>query len=190
MTENRMTVEPKLSDLNMTMMRGISLAIVDWLKDAEALSLAAELKGARDENFWLVNDTLTYLINVVPDYTSYWTKSSRHAVAQLRLGSNANLKKLILKITFRFWKAVREEWRDDAIIALFIRDSVSVTYPAGVYSAAEKSSELEVSNYLASMSVYSGIEDEMTNQCKAIPELIPLFYFTLFINQIMEEIAS
>lgn len=188
MTDNKVTTERSLSDLNLIMMQGISLAIVDWLKDAEALNLADN--KAKDENFWLANDTLTYLINVVPDYTLYWTKSSRHAVAQLRLGRNADLKKLILKITFRFWKAVREQWDDKEIIDLFIRDSISVTYPVGVYTTAENSSELEVANYLASMSVYSGIEEEMANQCKALPELIPLFYFTLFINQIMEEIAS
>lgn len=187
MTDNKVTVERSLSDLNMIMMHGISLAIVDWLKDAEALTLKDEKK---DEKFWLTNDALTYLINVVPDYTLYWTKSSRHAVAQLRLGKNADLKKLILKITFRFWKAVREQWDDKEIIDLFIRDSTSVTYPVGVYTTAENSTELEVANYLASMSAYTGIEEEIANQCKAIPELIPLFYFTLFINQIMEEIAS
>lgn len=188
MTENTVTAVPNLTDLNMIMMRGISLAIVDWLKDTEALRKTDDKD--KDENFWISNDTLTYLINVVPDYTLYWTKASRHAVAQLRLGKNSDLKKLILKITFRFWKAVREQWNDEQIITLFIRDTTSVTYPAGVYTAAEKNSELEISNYLASMSTYSGIEEEMKNQCKAIPELIPLFYFTLFINQIMEEIAS
>ena len=94
-----------------------------------------------------------------------------------------------MRLTLKFWRETTKAITKDRIVELFVQDATSVLYPVDLYKAVKDSNaDIDKIKYVAEMSTNEGLNANMENDANIFPELVPLFYFTIFINQVMEEL--
>lgn len=96
-----------------------------------------------------------------------------------------------MRFTLKFWRETTKAVAKHNIVELFVQDATSVLYPVDLYKAVKDSNaDIDKIKYVAEMSTNEGLNASMVNDANIFPELVPLFYFTIFINQVMEELQS
>ena len=162
--------------------------INEWTKDNRQAIEAANASKT-DSSSTVVDSSLEWLMANLPDYTSFWNSNTRRSVSQIRVRGNDNLRRLIMRLTLKFWRETTKAITKDRIVELFVQDATSVLYPVDLYKAVKDSNaDIDKIKYVAEMSTNEGLNANMENDANIFPELVPLFYFTIFINQVMEEL--
>lgn len=187
-TDNIVTTYGMQSRFDLAAIFAFSQVVKEWAKNVKVKSAQADPSATPSDQQEAQDTSLIWLIENLPDYTNYWTKSSRYKVGQLRLTGNDDVRKLILKLTMNFWRETETVLAKHNIVQKFISEASVVTYPLELY---EMSKDAPVGQdkikYLAEMSTYPSLSEDMKKDAEFIPELVPLFYFALFVNQVMEE---
>lgn len=162
--------------------------INEWTQD-NRLAIETAKASKTDSSSTVVDSSLEWLMANLPDYTSFWNSNTRRSVSQIRVTGNDNLRRLIMRFTLKFWRETTKAVPKHSIVELFIQDATSVLYPVDLYKAVKDSNaDIDKIKYVAEMSTNEGLNANMENDANIFPELVPLFYFTIFINQVMEEL--
>lgn len=162
--------------------------INEWTQDNK-LAIEAAIASKTDSSSTVVDSSLEWLMANLPDYTSFWNSNTRRTVSHMRVMGNDNLRRLIMRLTLKFWRETTKATTKHRIVELFVQDATSVLYPVDLYKAVKDSNaDIDKIKYVAEMSTNEGLNANMENDANIFPELVPLFYFTIFINQVMEEL--
>lgn len=162
--------------------------INEWTQD-NRLAIEAAKANKTDSSTTVVDSSLEWLMANLPDYTSFWNSNTRRTVSHIRVMGNDNLRRLIMRLTLKFWRETTKATAKHRIVELFVQDATSVLYPVDLYKAVKDSNaDIDKIKYVAEMSTNEGLNANMENDANIFPELVPLFYFTIFINQVMEEL--
>ena len=183
------TIDGLQSHFDLKVIFAFTQVVKEWVKNTKYESSIRQ--SSSDQSTDTQDQSLVWLISNIPDYTTFWNKSTRVRVGQMRLQSSDNVKRLILKLTLNFWRESQSVLAKHNIIDKFQQECTYVTYPIEVYT---ESKDLKIDQdklkYVAEMSAYTSLREELIKDATSIPELVPLFYFALFVNQVMEESLS
>ena len=183
------TIDGLQSHFDLKVIFAFTQVVKEWVKNTKYESSVRQ--SSSDQSTDTQDQSLVWLISNIPDYTTFWNKSTRVRVGQMRLQSSDNVKRLILKLTLNFWRESQSVLAKHNIIEKFQQECTCVTYPIEVYT---ESKDLKIDQdklkYVAEMSAYTSLREELIKDATSIPELVPLFYFALFVNQVMEESLS
>ena len=164
--------------------------ITEWAQDAKQVIEAVKRNNAEQSSV-AVDSSLEWLMANLPDYTSFWNANTRRGIGQIRVMGNDNLRRLIMRLTLKFWRETTKAVAKHNIVGMYIHDATSVLYPIELYKAVKDSNtEIDKIKYVAEMSTNADLTASMEIDANSFPELVPLFYFTIFINQVMEELQS
>jgi hypothetical protein len=162
--------------------------ITEWTQDVKHVTDAVK-KDRIEQSTVAVDNSLEWLMANLPDYTTFWNINTRRSIGQIRVMGNDNLRRLIMKLTLKFWRETTKAATKAHIVDMFIHDATSVLYPIELYKAVKDSNtEIDKIKYVAEMSTNTDLNAAMEIDANSFPELVPLFYFTIFINQVMEEL--
>ena len=188
-TSNTVTIDGLQTHFDLKAIFAFTQVVKEWVKNTKYEGTVRQ--NSSDQDTEVQDQSLVWLISNIPDYTNFWNKSTRVRVGQLRLVSSDNVKRLILKLTLNFWRETQSVITKQNIIEKFQQECTGVTYPIEVYT---ESKDLKIDQdklkYVAEMSAYTSLREELIKDATSIPELVPLFYFALFVNQVMEESLS